>query len=100
MVTIVWYVWYILRYDGFGLAWAISEHLAKEVGCWTLFATHFHELCALDKDVKGVANMHAYAVTDDNSITMMYDRMTVCVLVPHIYDCTLIHMILPYVLYI
>ena len=61
------------RDDGFGLAWAISEHLAKETQCWTLFATHFHELCALEKEVDGVTNMHADALADDNTITMMYE---------------------------
>ena len=34
-------------YDGLGLAAAIAEHLMAEVGCPTLFATHFHELTSL-----------------------------------------------------
>ena len=34
-------------YDGFGLAWAVSEHLASKVRCPTLFTTHYTELTDL-----------------------------------------------------
>ena len=43
--------------DGLSLAWAIAEHLA-DVGCRTLFATHYHELTAMAEQRGNVANLH------------------------------------------
>lgn len=45
-------------YDGMAIAWAVTEHLMKEDGirARTLFATHYHELMALDKQLPGVRN--------------------------------------------
>jgi DNA mismatch repair protein MutS len=43
-------------YDGVSLAWAITEYLHDQIGCRTLFATHYHELTSLEHECKGVRN--------------------------------------------
>ncbi len=44
--------------DGLALAWAISEHLALELNCRTLFATHYHELTELESLLDRTTNLN------------------------------------------
>ncbi len=42
-------------YDGVSIAWATVEHLHDQVRCRALFATHYHELTALDRSLAALS---------------------------------------------
>ena len=43
-------------FDGMAIARSVLEYCAKKVGAKTLFATHYHELTALEETLPGVKN--------------------------------------------
>jgi DNA mismatch repair protein MSH2 len=64
------------------LADARSRHIATQIRCFTLFATHFHELTILDQSLPHVQNLHVRAqvtprgadgvISKENDITLLY----------------------------
>ena len=50
--------------EGFGLAWAIAEYLATEINCLTLFATHFHEMTAMERELPNCKNLYVRALAE------------------------------------
>jgi DNA mismatch repair protein MutS len=60
-------------FDGLSLAWATAEHLAKEIRCYTLFATHYFELTQLAEDLEHAVNVHLTATEHDDSIVFLHN---------------------------
>lgn len=59
--------------DGLSLAQAILEQLLFAVGCRTLFATHYHELTALESATGKVANLSVGSVERDDQVIFTHE---------------------------
>ena len=59
-------------YDGVSLAWAIVEFLHDQIGCRCLFATHYHELTALESDLGGVTNFNVSVKEWEEKIVFLH----------------------------
>lgn len=60
-------------YDGMALAHAIIEYIHNNIGCKTLFSTHYHELTNLEKHLPFLHNVHVEASTEDeNNIVFLH----------------------------
>ena len=59
-------------YDGMSLAQAILEYISENIGAFTLFSTHYHELTRLDKKFKNIKNVHVSAVENGSQITFLH----------------------------
>ncbi|NIP30457.1 MAG: DNA mismatch repair protein MutS [Candidatus Dadabacteria bacterium] len=57
-------------FDGMSIAWAVSEYL-HDLGCLTLFATHYHELANLDKTKKKAKNYNVMVKQDKDEIIFL-----------------------------
>jgi len=61
--------------DGFGLAWSIALYLSTSIRCYSLFATHFHEMTQLSNSHKSIQNYFVNAEIKDGQLTMLYRVM-------------------------
>ena len=58
-------------YDGLSIAEAILEYV-NNIGCKTLFSTHYHELTELEKKYNTIKNVHVDAIENNGNITFLH----------------------------
>eukprot|EP00762_Andalucia_godoyi_P001324 ANDGO_04803.mRNA.1 DNA mismatch repair protein msh6 len=64
-------------FDGYAIAHSVLNHLANEIGCRTLFCTHYHMLTAELAFHPNVSSYHMACRVDDStrSITFLYQLL-------------------------
>ncbi len=60
-------------FDGMSIAKAVAEHIikSKNLGCKTMFATHYHELTSLEQELDGVKNYNIAVKKRGDDITFL-----------------------------
>jgi DNA mismatch repair protein MutS len=59
--------------DGLSLAWAIAEHIAADVHCRALFATHYHELTRLADRLDALSLHHVRAREWKGDLVLLHE---------------------------
>nr|WP_317638257.1 DNA mismatch repair protein MutS [Lactobacillus xylocopicola] len=59
-------------YDGMALAGAIVQYLHDEIGAKVLFATHFHELTAMEQTLPRLKNIHVGATEENGKLIFLH----------------------------
>ena len=62
-------------YDGVSIAWSVTEYLHDAIGCRTLFATHYHELCELEGQLARLANYSVAVREQDGEVVFLRQLM-------------------------
>lgn len=59
-------------YDGMSIARAVAEYtVSRKIGAKTMFATHYHELTALENELHGIVNFNVAAKKRGEDITFL-----------------------------
>ncbi len=59
-------------FDGLALAWSCAERLVRDIGAYTLFATHYYEMTQLPKLFIKAHNLHLDAVEYGDKIVFLH----------------------------
>ncbi len=59
-------------YDGVAIAWAVTEHLHDQVGCKTMFATHYHELMQLPERLQHARNLNVVVRESGDTVVFLH----------------------------
>jgi DNA mismatch repair protein MutS len=61
-------------FDGLAIAWAVTEYLhdPARVGAKTLFATHYHELTRLERQLPGLSNVSVAVAREGDDIVFLH----------------------------
>ncbi len=60
-------------FDGISIAKAVAEYISgRNIGCKTLFATHYHELISMEKEYEGIRNFSVAAVKRGDELRFLH----------------------------